>query len=92
MRGRKNHRLGKKYLQNTYLIKKKRLTSIIYQELLKPNNKKTSNPIKKWGKDLNTYITRENIYMADKQMKRCSVSNIIRELQAKTKLRSLHTY
>ena len=62
------------------------------EELLKPNNKKTSNPIKKWGKDLNTYITRENIYMADKQMKRCSVSNIIRELQAKTKLRSLHTY
>lgn len=39
--------------------------------------------IKNWAKDCNCYLTRENRQMTIEHMKRCSTSNIIRELQIK---------
>lgn len=71
---------GRIYLQKTHLL---------YKEFLR-HCKKTK-PIKKWTKDLNRHLNKDDVQMENKFIKIYSTSYVMREIQNKT-ITSLHIY
>ena len=64
----------------------RRIISNIYKELKKLDSMEPNNPIKKIGNRAREFYTEET-WMAEKHLKKCSTSLVIREMQIKTTLR-----
>ncbi|KAL6030791.1 hypothetical protein STEG23_018581 [Scotinomys teguina] len=63
------------------------LISRIYKEVKKHDIKTPNSPIEKWAIELNREFTAQEYQMAERHLRKCSTSLLIREMQIKTTLR-----
>ena len=58
-----------------------------FRESYKSTSKKQTIQLKKWAEDLNKHFSTEDMQVAKRHVKRCSISLITREMQIKTTMR-----
>ena len=59
------------------------LISNVSKELKKLDPRKPNNTIKKWGTELNKNFSPEELWMAEKQLRKCSTSLVIKKCKSK---------